>query len=698
MTTEQPRFVSTVILSRAIPMLEVGYASDKPLDATAKSVIQAAKSSVWDEPVQFKPGTDIGFGVPAPVRSLGVEEMWRYPGATEMVTAALHRLKGTVPDFGVPLDQVLFLDLETQNEGRQWDMPWDEFVRLGQYAWGLGPVELTTDPRVVRDAVMDAGLVIAHNGHSFDFSVLLGDKALILTQERMLFDTMAFANTVTPVPSRYTNRAGHTFYDADNPSMAMKWLSLDNLCFQLGLNGKEGDLKALATRYNPKGTKADNLDFGLIPLDDPDFLTYAVQDVESLRELTFDLWNAHPLTEYDWREQLATAINAQITRNGWTVDIPAAQARVAELKVKRDALMRGLESDYGLPTTGKMPWRTTAGKTAIMRVLADNGITPKSRPDWPKTKTGAVSLGGEALVQLTEGTPAAELGTALAEVMGQRPLAQQALDYVKSDGRVHPSMTMFQRSLRTSTTKPGLTTWSSRDPAKAVEKSYFVARPGYKLVEFDLSQADARIVAALSGDTEYAKRFAPGVDAHELTGRMVFGDSVYDSDPHYYRQISKQLGHSYAYRAGPRKLAATARVPLEVAERFVATMQQAYPRVTVWQNRVTREGEKGYIVNAWGGRLVVDPDRSWTQSSALHGQSGTRNILIDAMIRMLEYNPQIITWIKATVHDAIAFEIPESELDKIDVIQDLMECDFMGVHFSAEHGAPGDTWMEASHG
>lgn len=145
-------------------------------------------------------------------------------------------------------------------------------------------------------------------------------------------------------------------------------------------------------------------------------------------------------------------------------------------------------------------------------------------------------------------------------------------------------------------------------------------------------------------------------------------------------------------------MAATAKVPLEIAERFVNAMQQAYPRVTVWQNRVTREGEKGYIVNAWGGRLIVDPDRSFTQSPALHGQSGTRNILIDAMIRMLGYDTRIIRWIKATVHDAIVFEIPESELGMVGTIKELMECDFMGVRFLAEHGAPGDTWMEASHG
>src|SRR5690606_8307043 len=107
-------------------------------------------------------------------------------------------------------------------------------------------------------------------------------------------------------------------------------------------------------------------------------------------------------------------------------------------------------------------------------------------------------------------------------------------------------------------------------------------------------------------------------------------------------QTSKALGHAYAYRAGPKTLSNTAKQPLEVAERFVAAMNDAYPDVIRWQERVTREGESGWVTNDWGRRMMVDvtyengrrKTRAWTQAPALYGQSGTREIVVDALIRM----------------------------------------------------------------
>src|SRR5690606_698026 len=207
------------------------------------------------------------------------------------------------------------------------------------------------------------------------------------------------------------------------------------------------------------------------------------------------------------------------------LDVPAAQARVAELQTRREAILKDLQDRYGFPTEGKSPWATDQGKAAILAALADYGITPET-VDWPKTpawekrditlreayakadeldrqadawqaeidsgelteyKRGVrerwiardkakaaeiranplppaygLSLGGEELIELTQGTGAEDLGRALAELKGQRSLAQLALDSMHPDGFVHPDITMLQRSGRWSTTNPGLTVWTSR--------------------------------------------------------------------------------------------------------------------------------------------------------------------------------------------------------------------------------------------
>lgn len=610
------------------------------------------------------------------------------------------------------MSDALFFDIETHNAGRQWSMSPREFFRLGQYAWGRdGEVYLTEDYDEMIEVIRAARVVIGHNIHTFDLSVLFGKDStepLEMAMDKRVLDTFTWASVVMPAPDFWEDEDGNRQFTVRDGKVAigvaMKWLGLNNLTTQLGIPTKTAHLEDLARRYNPPKTKKADLDYGLIPLDDEEFREYAVGDVVALRELATRLL-ALPggVTPYVWREQKFAAICAQNTRNGFKVDVDLARSRVEELAAKRDEIMATVVEKYGLPTEGKMPWATADGKAAIFAALSDFGITPETREDWPLTATGNPSLSGEALTILTEGSPAEDLGKALAELKGQRPLAQQALDYVQSDGYVHPDITYLQRSGRLSTTKPGLTTWTSRGPG-AVEKSYFVAEEGTSLVEFDYSNADARVVAAYSGDKEYLKRFEPGIDAHELTGRMVWGDVVYDSDPATYRQQAKMCTHAYSYGARPKTLARQTGLPLEVTTEFCQAMDSMYSDVVAWQRKASAEGDKGFIVNDWGRRMVVSKDRSFTQSSALLGQSGTREILVDGLIKLAETGIEYITYLRCQVHDAVVMQIPEDRLDKtITVVLRCLSTDWKPAHggqrvqFTVDHGEPAKNWFEAGH-
>jgi DNA polymerase-1 len=632
----------------------------------------------------------------------------------------------------------LFFDIESHNIGpKQWYMKPREFGRLYQYAWGRdGEVVLTTDYDEMIAQLRGARLIIGHNIHSFDLSVLFGvdsTEPLQMALDQRILDTFTWASVVMPAPDVWTDESGVKMYTFRNGKadvgVSMKWLGLNNLNTQLGIPTKTAHLQDLAKKYNPPKTKIKGLDYGLIPLDDPEFLEYAAQDVVAVRELAISLL-AIPggVTPYVWREQKFAAICAQNTRNGWTVDVPLAEARVAELQAKRDQIMDTVVSKYGLPTEGAMPWRTKEGKAAIFAALYDYGISPDTRADWPLTETGNPSLGGEALIGLTRGTPAEDLGVALAEIMGQRPLAKQALEYVQADGRVHPDITYLQRSGRLSTTKPGLTTWTSRGPG-AIEKQYFT-RSGSdrKLVSFDFSNADARAVAGYSGDTEYLKRFDPDVDAHELTARLVWGDEVYEASmlpgwetddeirkKNPLRHTAKMLTHAYSYGARPKTLMVNSAgqgyptpdgkpIDLETTTRFCQVMDDTYAGVVAWQRSASKQGDHGYIVNDWGRKMIVTKGRSFTQSSALLGQSATREVLVDGLIKLAEVDLRFITYLRAQVHDEIILEIPIKTLDKdIDTVVRCLSRWWKPQHggqrveFTLSHGEPSDDWYQAGH-
>lgn len=599
--------------------------------------------------------------------------------------------------------ETLYFDIESHNAEKRWDMPVHEFVRTVQWAWGIdGETCFSTNVDDLYEQISGAYGLVAHNGHPFDFSVLLGDEALEWARKGRLFDTFVFGNLANPAPHMFIDREGRKHFDALKPGKVMKWLSLDNQAFQLGIPGKMGNLEELAKRYNPPKTKLEDLDFGLIPTDDEDFVAYARQDIPALQGITFELLKRKKLDDYDWREQLVAAINAQMTRNGVVVDVKAAQERVDELAAVKEELLDHLRVEYDFPTDGAMPWRTNAGKSAIMKLLADHGITEASRPNWTRTATGNLSLGGDVILELTQDTPLAGLGEALSVLMGQRALAHQALACVHSDGLAHPQVSSLQRSGRFSVTQPSLTVWSARGD-KAVEKRYFVAEPGCKLLEFDYSAADARAVAAMSGDAAFAKRFEPGVDAHDVSGELFYGHDVYHANREELRPIAKAATHALGYRVGAKRLAEVLDVPLETSKGFIERYRIAYPRVASWQDRVTFEGERGFVVNPWGRKMKVDTDRAFTQSAGLLGQSFTREVLVDGLIAMMNVDPRLMNWVRFTVHDAVVLSVPEEEVEYATRV--VTECLSASVHptggqemsFPVEHGLAADSWDQCAH-
>lgn len=661
----------------------------------------------------------------------------------------------------------LVFDVETHSRRHLYTMPPHEFVRLCGYAWGNGPVVITTDLDELREQILKARWIVGHNIHDFDLRAVFGidsDIPMQLADEGRVYDTWTHAVLVNPAPPEYIDRHGKKRL-ATTPEKMLAWFSLDEQAHQLGVRGKTCDLAELAFEFGDPGLpRKDRIEDGIgkIPVDDPRFREYLVGDVESARDVSKALLKKGPLDAYALREQRIQSRAAVISSNGWRVDVAAARARVEELRKRRDEIMAQLARDYAFPTEGDKPWMTRAGKDAIMALLRDHGITPKTHPDWPKTdghknlpeakekaaqksaeaselrkwleenghtlkerSLGAkqrklkdleeksvvpewfgLSLSGETLIELTKGTEIEHVGKALAELMGQRSLSELALESVYPDGKVHPEITMLQRSGRWSTTKPGLTVWTTRGEG-AIEKSYFVPdNEDEVLLEIDLSNADARVVAALSGDEEYAKRFEPGADGHLLNAWAAWGKDVVGTDKNNpvtaaYRQKAKPLGHGWSYGGRAKTLAKSAGVSLEDAETFVAGMDATYHKVVAWQNRVRKFAQRhGYVVNPWGRKMWVEKGREFTQAPALMGQSGTREIVCDAILSLPH---RAVRTIKAQIHDALVFSVPKSKwkecrdylLSKIETVMDPKGG--QRIEFPASCGPPGKNWQEACH-
>ena len=106
-------------------------------------------------------------------------------------------------------------------------------------------------------------------------------------------------------------------------------------------------------------------------------------------------------------------------------------------------------------------------------------------------------------------------------------------------------------------------------------------------------------------------------------------------------------------------------------------------------------------MNEWGRVMPVDKDRVFTQAPALHGQSGTREIVCDGLLKL---PIRILKMLVAQIHDEVIFSIPKKELEEVcDIIQRALETTFkprrggQSMEFVVSRGPAAKNWMEATH-
>lgn len=673
--------------------------------------------------------------------------------------------------------RTLYYDTEGYSAGREIELGPRKYVRLFQYAWDDDPVQMTTDYDEMLEIVRSADFLVAHNQISFDLTALFGYESiepLYMAMERKVIDTYYLAHLLHPAPAKYRRRNGSWAVETDDSvGHAKGWLSLDNLAYQFNLPGKIGDLKELAKKYNPPKTPVKQLEYGLIDLEDPEFLAYAEQDVIAVRALYKHLLNSireqeYP-GEYIWREmEILSATVGQMHRNGILVDQEYARNKIEIQEKQKAETLDWLVENYNFPREGKAPWSTTEGKEATLRALADFGFTPENTPEWELTKTGAPSLGGKALLEFTEGTGAEEFVRNLGALKGLRAISHTVMENLKPDGRVHPQITALQRSGRWSFTDPGVTIFGERNERLKADKALFVAAEGNLMAGFDYSSADARAMAGLSGDHEYARRFATDeegndlYDAHNLTGEAVFGaDAYYGDGPRdakarpALRPATKPIGHGSNYQIGAYKLAnginkacreegldlffwapagknkdGTPRArPIAVPDKFahvvkndaltgepipegmflardiLTSMKESYVFLTRLKEDAYRFGEQhGYIENSWKRRMQVIKERAYTMAPAQLGQGTTREMMGDAILRLIRKGEYYIRSLRAIIHDELLCEFNATRIEQdVRTVRECMEVDFVPhtkqgfpIRFPVGVGY-GDSWLTAAH-
>jgi DNA polymerase I-like protein with 3'-5' exonuclease and polymerase domains len=347
-----------------------------------------------------------------------------------------------------------------------------------------------------------------------------------------------------------------------------------------------------------------------------------------------------------------------------TRGLPVDLEERSRLKTEAEAEIKGLRSKLdsendrllGKPTNPRSPIQVKALlKAAGYRI---------------PTKLGRESTDRESLLKLRQKDQESKILTPLIQLSEKQKALSSYLECeLRPDGRL-------PYTIQASTTETGR--WAAyKDPwgrglnVQTIPKklkSQFLAPKGWRFVEIDLAQADARVVAWLAPEPTMIEFFRSGKDLHRFVAAGLFGKPE-DQIEYLERQLGKKVGHGANYGEGEWTLSNQCLkemdlvLPVVRAREMLERRHRMFPGIPKWHLNVQRElGRTRQLTTPLGrvrrfyGRM---DDRTFKQAYA-HIPQSTVSDVISLLACHLFGRTQLL----AQIHDSIlclhpAFKIRE---------------------------------------
>ena len=244
-------------------------------------------------------------------------------------------------------------------------------------------------------------------------------------------------------------------------------------------------------------------------------------------------------------------------------------------------------------------------------------------------------------------------------------------------------------------------------------RKMYRARPGWKIIQADYSQAEAVVVAYLIGDQKLKKMFRDSFglsktekkiyDIHKMTIAVMLGIPIEQVTAEQ-RVAGKTIRHATSYSAGPQVLANRLGIKLSEAKILMDLYHRANPALRMWYQAVQQElkrsrtlvnllGRKHRFLDRWGDSL-------FRSSYAFIPQSTVGDLLNTALIRLynriknIDYEIMILH----QLHDALYTMVKEEDVGK--TIKLMRECMMIPLQCGNEEFVidcdfkVGDSWAE----
>lgn len=311
-------------------------------------------------------------------------------------------------------------------------------------------------------------------------------------------------------------------------------------------------------------------------------------------------------------------------------------------------------------------------------------------PVIEKTPTGQPSTSESVLQTLAENYPLPKI------ILDYRSLSKLKSTYTDKlpeelDPETKRIHTCYHQAItstgRLSSSEPNLQNIPIRSEEGRKIRAAFTAPPGFKIVAFDYSQSELRIMAHLSEDSGLVNAFNLDSDIHRSTASEIF-DTPLDKVNSEQRRKAKAINFGLMYGMSSFGLARQLGIDQKEASQYMERYFSVFPGVKLFMDKIREQAlSLGYVETLLGRRLYLPELQSRNFAARRAAERAAVNapmqgtnadiiklamIEIDRWIIQNGYSYQVKMIMQ--VHDELVFEISTTFLKEAsDKIKSIME-------------------------
>lgn len=296
------------------------------------------------------------------------------------------------------------------------------------------------------------------------------------------------------------------------------------------------------------------------------------------------------------------------------------------------------------------------------------------------------SLDIESLEELYEYSPVPKL------VVEWRKLSKLLSTYTYSlcdllnpkTNRLHSKFNVTATSTgRLSSSNPNLQNIPHRTEQGKKIRSAFISPQGYKLVSFDYSQIELRVLAHMADIRFLKDAFQKNLDIHQATASQIF-DVNLDEVTFEMRSRAKTINFGIIYGMSHFRLAKNLNISNSEARNYIKNYFQRFPEFEKFHDDVLIFARKNGYVKTLLGRHCFSKEinsknailRKFGERQAFNAviQGTAADIVKIAMLKVSEKLRDFHAEMILQIHDELVFEVPDEFVEKIiPSVKEIME-------------------------